>query len=166
MACLNGTIQHTEWREVILSKILSKVCHNHKIKQPKPGANDYIWLKSLQKVGVFDLFSVLWVVGFQISTLPMKHLGFLLELLTNLVESGMGLFRKWKKIYLSKGDRLTLIKSTLSSLPTYFLSLCLFFHYQSELLTSYERFWGVLMENTNSTRLIGLQWVSQHNEGA
>ena len=29
----------------------------------------------------------------------------------------------WKRLYLSKGDRLTLLKSTLSSLPTYFLSL-------------------------------------------
>jgi hypothetical protein len=29
----------------------------------------------------------------------------------------------WKKMYLSKGGRLTLIKSTLSNLPTYFLSL-------------------------------------------
>ena len=29
----------------------------------------------------------------------------------------------WKKMYLSKGGRLTLLKSTLSSLPTYFLSL-------------------------------------------
>ena len=29
----------------------------------------------------------------------------------------------WKKLYLSKGRRLTLLKSTLSSLPTYFLSL-------------------------------------------
>ena len=29
----------------------------------------------------------------------------------------------WKKIYLSKGGRLTLINGTLSSLPTYFLSL-------------------------------------------
>jgi hypothetical protein len=29
----------------------------------------------------------------------------------------------WKKIYLSKGGRLTLIKSTLSNLPTYYLSL-------------------------------------------
>lgn len=29
----------------------------------------------------------------------------------------------WKRMYLSKGGRLTLIKSTLSNLPTYFLSL-------------------------------------------
>jgi hypothetical protein len=31
----------------------------------------------------------------------------------------------WKRMYLSKGDRVTLIKSTLSNLPTYFLSLFL-----------------------------------------
>ena len=30
---------------------------------------------------------------------------------------------RWKKLYLSKCGRLTLLKSTLSSLPTYFLSL-------------------------------------------
>jgi hypothetical protein len=29
----------------------------------------------------------------------------------------------WKGLYLSKGGRLTLIKSTLSNLPTYFLSI-------------------------------------------
>ena len=29
----------------------------------------------------------------------------------------------WKRLYLSNGGRLTLLKSTLSSLPTYFLSL-------------------------------------------
>ena len=29
----------------------------------------------------------------------------------------------WKRIYFSKGGRLTLIRSTLSNLPTYFLSL-------------------------------------------
>ena len=29
----------------------------------------------------------------------------------------------WKHLYLSKGGRVTLIKSTLSNLPTYFLSL-------------------------------------------
>ena len=30
---------------------------------------------------------------------------------------------RWKCLYLSKGGRLTLLKSTLSSLPMYFLSL-------------------------------------------
>ena len=29
----------------------------------------------------------------------------------------------WKRMYLSKGGRVTLIKSILSNLPTYFLSL-------------------------------------------
>ena len=29
----------------------------------------------------------------------------------------------WKRLYLSKGGRVTLIKSTLSSIPTYYLSL-------------------------------------------
>ena len=29
----------------------------------------------------------------------------------------------WKRLYFSKGGRLTLLKSTLSSLPTYYLSL-------------------------------------------
>ena len=29
----------------------------------------------------------------------------------------------WKHLYLSKGGRLTILKSTLSSLPTYYLSL-------------------------------------------
>ena len=29
----------------------------------------------------------------------------------------------WKRLYLSKGGKVTLIKSTLSNIPTYFLSL-------------------------------------------
>ena len=29
----------------------------------------------------------------------------------------------WKRLYLSKGGKVTLIKSTLSNLPTYFISL-------------------------------------------
>ena len=69
----------------------------------------------------------------------------------------------WKKIYLSKGGRLTLIKSTISSLPTYFLSL---FPLPVSIANKLEKIGGVIMENTNSTWLIGLHCVSQYNKGA
>ena len=68
------------------------------------------------------------------------------------------------KIYLSKGGRLTLIKSTISSLPTYFLSL---FPLPVSIANKQKKIWGgVIMENTNSTWLIGLHCVSQYNKGA
>uniref|UniRef100_A0A2N9I8S1 Reverse transcriptase domain-containing protein n=1 Tax=Fagus sylvatica TaxID=28930 RepID=A0A2N9I8S1_FAGSY len=66
----------------------------------------------------------------RISALPMNYLGLPLgaryksKALWDPVLEKMG--RKlagWKKLYLSKGARLTLIKSTVSSLPIYFLSL-------------------------------------------
>ena len=66
----------------------------------------------------------------RISALPMNDLGLPLgaryksKALWDPVLEKMG--RKlvgWKKLYLSKGARLTLIKSTISSLPVYFLSL-------------------------------------------
>ena len=66
----------------------------------------------------------------RISALPMNYLGLPLgaryksKALWDPVLEKMG--RKlagWKKLYLSKGARLTLIKSTISSLPVYFLSL-------------------------------------------
>uniref|UniRef100_A0A2N9I908 Reverse transcriptase domain-containing protein n=1 Tax=Fagus sylvatica TaxID=28930 RepID=A0A2N9I908_FAGSY len=66
----------------------------------------------------------------RISALPMNYLGLPLgaryksKALWDPVLEKMG--RKlagWKKLYLSKGARLTLIKSTVSSLPVYFLSL-------------------------------------------
>jgi hypothetical protein len=66
----------------------------------------------------------------RISALPMNYLGLHLgaryksKVLWDPVLEKMG--RKlagWKKLYLSKGARLTLIKSTVSSLPVYFLSL-------------------------------------------
>ena len=74
------------------------------------------------------------------------------------------------KIYLSKGGRLTLIKSTISSLPTYFLSL---FPLPVSIANKLKKIFGgggggvwFIMENTNSTWLIGLHCVSQYNKGA
>ena len=40
-----------------------------------------------------------------------------------ILEKFHGKLAGWKKLYLSKGGRLTLLKSMLSSLPTYYLSL-------------------------------------------
>ena len=65
-----------------------------------------------------------------IDGLPMKYLGLSLgapyksTTIWNYIIEKMGReLTGWKKMYLSKGGRLTLIKSSLSNLPTYFLSL-------------------------------------------
>ena len=66
----------------------------------------------------------------RISALPMNYLGLLLgaryksKAFWDLVLEKMGCkLAGWKKLYLLKGARLTLVKSTISSLPVYFLSL-------------------------------------------
>jgi hypothetical protein len=70
------------------------------------------------------------ILGCKTSTLPMNYLGlplgasFKLQSIWNpIVEKMEHRLAGWKRLYLSKGGRLTLIKSILSNLPTYFLSL-------------------------------------------
>jgi hypothetical protein len=41
----------------------------------------------------------------------------------DVIEKIERLLASWKMMYLSKGSRITLINSTLSNLPTYFMSL-------------------------------------------
>jgi hypothetical protein len=60
------------------------------------------------------------------SALPLLYLGLPLgaSLIWNpILEKIERRLASWKKLYLSKGGRLTLLKNTLSSLPTYYLSL-------------------------------------------
>ena len=66
----------------------------------------------------------------RVSSLPMKYLGmplgtsFKTTSIWNLILEKMEKkLSEWKHLYLCKGGRLMLLKSTLSSLPTYFLSL-------------------------------------------
>ena len=65
----------------------------------------------------------------RVGSLPMKYLGMPLGTpyktsLWNLILERMEKkLSGWKCLFLSKGGRLTLLKSTLSSLPTYYLSL-------------------------------------------
>ena len=79
-------------------------------------------------VQYIDLFLV--VLGCKQGSLPMKYLGLPLgakfkdkSIWNPILEKMERRLAGWKRLYLSKGGRVTLIKSTLSNLPTYFLSL-------------------------------------------
>uniref|UniRef100_A0A2N9H5P7 Reverse transcriptase domain-containing protein n=1 Tax=Fagus sylvatica TaxID=28930 RepID=A0A2N9H5P7_FAGSY len=70
------------------------------------------------------------ILGCRISALPLMYLGLPLgasfkkkSIWDAVVEKMEKRLAGWKRMYLSKGGRLTLIKSTLSSLPSYYLSL-------------------------------------------
>jgi len=70
------------------------------------------------------------ILGCGTSSLPLKYLGIPLgasykakSIWDVIVEKMERRLAGWKRMYLSKGDRFTLIKSTFSNLPTYFLSL-------------------------------------------
>ena len=66
----------------------------------------------------------------KVGRLPMSYLGMPLgahfkdaSIWNPILESVEKKLANWKRLYLSKGGRLTLLKSTLSSIPTYYLSL-------------------------------------------
>jgi hypothetical protein len=70
------------------------------------------------------------ILGCGTSSLPLKYIGLPLgasykakSIWDVIVENMERRLASWKQMYLSKGGRVTLIKSTLSNLPTYFLSL-------------------------------------------
>ncbi|KAG2700502.1 hypothetical protein I3760_06G000400 [Carya illinoinensis] len=69
-------------------------------------------------------------MGCRVSSLPMNYLGLPLgasfmakHIWDGLVEIIEKRLAAWKRMYLSKGGRITHIKSTLSNIPMYFLSL-------------------------------------------
>ena len=66
----------------------------------------------------------------KLTLLPMKYLGLPLgasfkdhTIWNSVLEKVERRLAGWKRLYLSKGGKVTLIKSTLSNIPTYFLSL-------------------------------------------
>jgi hypothetical protein len=79
---------------------------------------------------VLNLEVLAQILGCQTTSLPMKYLGLPLgasfkakSIWNPIIERMEKRLAGWKRLYLSKGGKATLIKSTLSSLPTYFLSL-------------------------------------------
>jgi hypothetical protein len=81
---------------------------------------------------VVDVEGLADILGCGVSSLPLKYLGLPLgacfkakPIWNGVVEKIERRLASWKRMYLSKGGRITLIKSTLSNLPTYLLSLFL-----------------------------------------
>ncbi|KAG7955591.1 hypothetical protein I3843_11G080000 [Carya illinoinensis] len=80
--------------------------------------------------GVRRIRQLASILGCTIAVLPMTYLGLPLgvasraaPLWDSVIEKGKRHLARWKRLYLSKCGRITLIKSTLYNLPTYFLSL-------------------------------------------
>jgi hypothetical protein len=79
---------------------------------------------------VDDVKSLAHILGCRIGSLPMTYLGMplgasfkSLSIWNGVIEKVERRLASWKKLYLSKGGRVTLIHSTLSSIPTYYLFL-------------------------------------------
>jgi hypothetical protein len=77
-----------------------------------------------------DVERLAQLLGCQVASLPMTYLGLPLGASYKVVSIWNGIIEKmeqrlagWKRMYLSKGGRLTLLKSTLSNLPSYYLPL-------------------------------------------
>ena len=80
------------------------------------------------EVGNLDALAT--ILRCRVGSLPMKYLGMPLgtpykiaSVWNPILEGIKKKLSGWKCLYLEKGGRLTLLKSTLSSLPTYYLSL-------------------------------------------
>ena len=77
---------------------------------------------------VVDVHALAEILGYRVGTFPMSYLGMLLGASHNSPSIWNPILEKiewklagWKRLYLSKGGRLMLLKNTLSSPPTYFL---------------------------------------------
>ena len=89
------------------------------------GKSELVAIGEVDNIG--DLANILVC---NVAALPMKYLGLPLgaaykatSIWNGVVEQMERRLAGWKKLYLSKAGRLTLIQSTLSNLPTYYLSL-------------------------------------------
>jgi len=87
-------------------------------------------LSKSEIVSVGEVGKLASILGCGVASLPLKYLGLPLSakykdshMWNSIIEKMENRLSGWKRLYLSKGGRLTLINNTLSSLPPYFLSL-------------------------------------------
>ena len=99
------------------------------------------------------------ILSCSVGNLPMKYLGMPLgtsfkttSIWNPILEKMEKKLLGWKHVYLSKGGRLTLLKSTLSSLPTYFSSLFTIpIAVAARLKESKETFYGDRLKGASNT---------------
>ena len=108
---------------------------------------------------VFNVHVLAEFLGCRIGSLPMTYLGMPLgashkspTIWNPILEKIERKLAGWKKMYLSKGGRLTLLKSTLSSLPTYYLSL---FTISTHVANKIERLQRDFLWGDSKTHLVG-----------
>ena len=108
------------------------------------------------------------ILGCRIGSLPMTYLGMPLgasykshTIWNPILEKIKHKLAGWKKMYLSKGGRLMLLKSTLSSLPAYFFSL---FTIPMHVDNKMERLQRDFLWGDSKTHLMGWDKVCAHLE--
>ena len=106
-----------------------------------------------------NVFVLAEILGCRVRSLPMTYLGIALgashkspTVWNPILEKFEHKLANWKKMYLSKGGRLTLLKSTLSSLPTYYLSL---FTIPTHVANKIERVQRDFLWGDSKTHLVG-----------
>ena len=108
------------------------------------------------------------ILGCRIGSWPMTYLGMPLEashkspiVWNSILEKIERKLAGWKKMYLSKGGRLTLLKSTLSSLLTYYLSL---FTIPTHVANKIERLQRDFLWGNSKLHLVGWDKVCAHSK--
>ena len=106
-------------------------------------------LPKFEIVPVGNVASLASIFGCGVALLPIKYLGLPLDahykantIWSSIIEKMENRLAGWKRLYLSKGSTLTLIKSTLSNLPTYPRIICDFFLFLWEWLIIWKNFKG------------------------
>ena len=115
----------------LFCKIISSEIKRGHVVIALPCLGVYLNLMSSFPVGeVRNIQFLANILQCKVGNLPMTYLGMPLGTLFKtpsiwnpILEMMEKKLSSWKRLYLSKGGRLTLLKSTLSSLPTYYLSL-------------------------------------------
>ena len=112
---------------------------------------------------VNEVHALAEILGCRVGTLPMSYLGMPLEpshkspsIWNPILEKIERKLAGWKKLYLSKGGRLTLLESTLSSLPTYFLSQ---FTISTHMANKIEKLHRDFLWGDSKTHLVGCNKV-------